>query len=97
MNTLRSIESLGEFDEKWGKSTAKVMRGDLYAESQGLKRINLLKIDVEGYEYSVVKGFEKMFRSQQIDIVQFEYNFASAGELVNLEHFRKFFQNLDMR
>lgn len=37
------------------------------------ENINLLKIDVEGYELEVLNGSEKLLENKQIDFIQFEY------------------------
>ena len=41
----------------------KTRRLDEYLEKRGIKRIFLIKIDVEGYEYLVLKGLEGYFKS----------------------------------
>jgi hypothetical protein len=48
-------------------------RGDDYAREAGIERIDFLKIDVEGMEERVLRGFSGMFDRQAIDVVQFEY------------------------
>jgi FkbM family methyltransferase len=50
-----------------------VRRGDEYSRSRGIGRIHFLKIDTEGHELAVLKGFSGMFENRQIDYVQFEY------------------------
>lgn len=52
----------------------KVAEGAHYASQLGIDRIDLLKIDTEGHDFSVLEGFEPMFRRQAIGIAQFEYN-----------------------
>ncbi len=39
----------------------------------GLDRVDVLKMDVEGAELSVLRGFSSAFENRAIDIVQFEY------------------------
>lgn len=50
-----------------------IVRGDEYIKSVGLEntRLGFLKIDTEGYEYRVMKGFGKYI--QNFDFIQFEY------------------------
>lgn len=51
-----------------------------YLESNNIKKVDLLKIDVEGYEYNVIKGLED--KIEIIDNVIFEYSigtFSSSG------------------
>jgi FkbM family methyltransferase len=61
---------------------AELTTGDVFCAEKGIKTIDFLKIDVEGYEHKVLKGFEGMLREGNIKIIQFEYG------LINIEtHF----------
>jgi len=53
--------------------TSRVMRGDDYLSEHGIERLNLLKIDVEGAEMEVLKGFSDALARGAIDVIQFEY------------------------
>jgi FkbM family methyltransferase len=46
---------------------------DTYCENNGIRQIDLLKIDVEGAEYQVLKGARKMLANKQIKCIIFEY------------------------
>ena len=46
---------------------------DRFCEEQALKKIHLLKLDVEGHELSALKGAERMLRDGLIDFIQFEF------------------------
>jgi FkbM family methyltransferase len=61
---------------------AQVITGDSYVARNHIKHIDLLKIDVEGMEESVLKGFQKTFDQGIIDLVQFEY-----GRVNIINHF----------
>jgi len=50
-----------------------VMRGDDYAVGHGITHIDFLKVDAEGADHLVLRGFDRLLRSSQIDVVQFEY------------------------
>ena len=39
-----------------------------------IKRIDFLKIDVEGHEYEVLKGAANLLKADKISIIQFEFN-----------------------
>ncbi|MGB3508659.1 MAG: FkbM family methyltransferase [Microcoleaceae cyanobacterium] len=54
---------------------------DAYCQRWQIKRINFLKIDVEGSELDALKGATKMLQSGKIDYLQFEYGntFQDAG------------------
>lgn len=47
---------------------------DEFVEEKGLMRVDLLKIDTEGYELNVLKGGIKAIRSGIFRIIQFEFN-----------------------
>ena len=70
---------------------AKVIRGDEYAKQHGIEMIDLLKIDVEGMEESVLHGFEEMFAKQRIRVVQFEYNTTNIVSKFLLRDAHQFF------
>lgn len=48
-----------------------VRRGDEYMEEHEIEGIDFLKIDVEGFEFNVIKGFGD--KIENVKIIQFEY------------------------
>lgn len=46
---------------------------DLYCEREGIRRIDLLKIDVEGAEFQVLMGANRMLREKRIACITFEF------------------------
>lgn len=63
---------------------------DAELERRGITHVDFLKIDTEGFDYRVLKGAANALRSQQIGLVQFEYNtpWAFAGDtLFACRHF----------
>lgn len=74
-----------------------VTTGDQYCQEKGISRIELLKIDVEGHEPSVLRGFEKLLGEGSIDAVQFEYGFVNAHVGFLLKDFHELFARFDMR
>ena len=71
-----------------------VRRGDEYMQDSGVKRIDFLKINVEGAEHLVLKGFGAAIDTGQIDVIQFEYGKANI-----ITHFllRDFYEFLEPR
>jgi FkbM family methyltransferase len=47
---------------------------DSYATRLGLRRIALVKIDVEGHDLAVLRGARTLLAEHRITVVQFEYN-----------------------
>lgn len=76
---------------------AHVIAGADYAAQNGIRRIDFLKIDVEGMEESVLRGFDPMFEQEQIGAVQFEYGRASIVHRFLLRDFYSFFRDRGFR
>jgi FkbM family methyltransferase len=67
---------------KYSELECPVRRGDAYLRDNGIERIDLLKLDVEGAERQVLSGFAKTLDEGRIDVIQFEY-----GKVAILTHF----------
>lgn len=52
-------------------------RGDDYLERNGITQVDLLKIDTEGSELQVLRGFRRSLEADRIRAVQFEYGYAA--------------------
>jgi FkbM family methyltransferase len=76
--------------------TGQFASGDEFCVSRGIARIDLLKIDVEGFEPSVLDGFDRMLGTGAVDAVQFEYGYANAKSKYLLRDFHHRFERLDM-
>lgn len=55
------------------KTTIKLIRLEDYISEQKLNKINLLKLDVEGHEFSALKGMGQYLTGNFVDFIQFEY------------------------
>jgi FkbM family methyltransferase len=53
--------------------TCKVSTGDQYVREHDIERIDFLKMDVEGAEGCVLRGFERTIAAGRIAAIQFEY------------------------
>jgi len=67
----RQAESLGVKVIKSEK--VKICTGDKFCFEKKIEAIDLLKIDTEGHEIKVLKGFETMLTESRIGCIQFEY------------------------
>jgi len=76
---------------------ARVVRGDDYARERGIPMIDFLKIDVEGMEESVLRGFSNMFKERRIRLVQFEYNTTNIVSKFMLRDAHQFFTRFGYR
>lgn len=55
-------------------TTVPVGTVDTYCEEHAIARIDLLKIDVEGFEMKVLQGSRRMLDERRIRAIQFEFN-----------------------
>lgn len=88
---FNSILDLHSGSELASKITVKVDTIDNYCTSRAIPHIDFMKIDVEGYEFFVLKGAIKMFEKKVIDFIQFEFSGATAISKVFLKDFIDFF------
>jgi FkbM family methyltransferase len=75
-STLRAAVEFAAKDQGLGEvieTTARVTTGDAYLRTHAIAHVDLLKIDVEGAEFSVLEGFAESFARGAIDMVQSEY------------------------
>lgn len=53
-----------------------ILKGDDFVRGGSINEIFFLKIDTEGHELNVLKGFKEMLRRQKIVNIQFEYGYT---------------------
>lgn len=68
-----------------------VQRGSDVCANLNLKHIDLLKIDVEGAELRVLRGFSEMLEKNLIRVIQFEYGYANGDDHVLMRDIYEFF------
>jgi FkbM family methyltransferase len=56
----------------------KVKRGDTFCAERGIEHIDMLKIDAEGAEPRVLKGFSDLIGRGRVDVIQFEYGITNV-------------------
>jgi len=83
-STIVSMHNVGGATHR---RKGRVRRGLEVCEEVGVKRIDFLKIDTEGHELQVLRGFGNRLRPEFIGCIQFEYNEASVGARVLLKDF----------
>jgi FkbM family methyltransferase len=88
-NGLSGVLKELDFDCKEVK--CKTITGDNYCNRQAIDRVNLLKIDAEGHDYNVIKGFVELIKNGRVDLVQFEYTFRHSDMRITLRDYFEFF------
>lgn len=74
--------------------TTSVRRGDGYCDENGVDAIDFLKIDVEGAEIMVMRGFLDRLSRKAVRLVQFEYGYTSADASFLMRDYYAFFEEL---
>lgn len=72
--------------------SGKVITGDEICAKNGIEHIDFLKVDVEGAEPSVLKGFSQMMNGKKIDVIQFEYGMANIYTKFLLKDYYEYFK-----
>jgi FkbM family methyltransferase len=72
--------------------TCEVITGDTYCDKHEIARIDLLKIDTEGLDLRVLRGFTRKIASGTVDVVQFEYGLANISARALLADFYLFLE-----
>jgi FkbM family methyltransferase len=73
-----------------------VETGDDYCARRGVTHIDFLKVDVEGAEFEVIRGFSKLFGDGAVDVVQFEYGPLTLAGRHSLQEYYAFFSDVGM-
>jgi FkbM family methyltransferase len=69
---------------------AQLSTGDGYCDDRRIDTVDYLKIDVEGGEPLVLKGFEKRLAAQMIHCLQFEYGkFAAETKFLLSDYYKR--------
>lgn len=76
-----------KFKKKPLRYDVKVRTLDSYCRIKKIEKIDFLKVDVEGSEYSVLLGAKKMLRSRKIDYIQFEFNIHNIYSRIFIKDF----------
>ena len=61
-----------------------------------IERVLLLKIDVEGHELEVLKGFESYIKEGKVDLIHFEFNKLNVASRIFFKDFWEFLPNYDL-
>lgn len=74
-SVLNSLNPEAMNTEGGKEEEIEVQRGDEFCKRNNITHINLLKIDTEGFELSVLIGFSNMLKSKSIDLIYIETGF----------------------
>jgi FkbM family methyltransferase len=89
---------LDHFGIAFGQSeTVEVDTVDRYCRENAVRRVDLLKIDVEGHEIDVLRGATEMFQQHAIGLVSFEFGGTNIDTRTFFRDFWQFFTNVKMQ
>lgn len=74
------------------KEEIELRRLDDFCNEKGISHINMLKLDVEGNELSVLKGAKQLIDLHSIDLIQFEFG---GSNIDSKTYFQDFFYFLN--
>jgi len=79
-----------------GSEPVRVDTLDGYCATQGVTRIDLLKLDAEGHELHILNGAGRMFGRGAIGMVSFEFGGCNIDSRTFVRDFFEFFASRDM-
>jgi len=88
--------NLGDGEPPEFQEMVELVRLSDYCSARRIERINLLKLDVEGFELEVLLGAEPFFSEGRIDICSFEFGGCNLDSRTYLRDFFEFFQGRNM-
>jgi len=81
-----------------GGENIKIKTIDVFCRENNINKIDLLKIDTEGYDLKVLKGGEGMLKDESVNSILVEVGFGSEKKRhVNLEKITNFLSNYDLK
>ncbi len=89
-HALSSLHSYPFHAERPLATEITLITGDEVMAAQGIGRVDLLKIDAEGHDLHVLKGFAGALRGGNVGAIQFEYgriNIVSKALLYDFDQF----------
>lgn len=69
---------------------------DQFCDTHGITSIDLLKLDTEGFELSILRGAQRMLEENRISYIQFEFNEMNAATHAHLRDFKKLLKNHEL-
>jgi FkbM family methyltransferase len=92
MNSLYARRGIG-WHEVVKTEQIEIRTVDRYCDEHSIQKIDFMKVDVEGHDFSVLKGAEQMLSSHKISMIQFEYGGCNLDARVYLRDIWEFLQS----
>ena len=80
LSTINSVSSQANVPRTEGQKTqlVKIVRLDDFCKDRGIEQIDLLKIDVEGFDLNVLQGATRMLSERKVRYIFIEVTFDTA-------------------
>jgi len=75
--------------------TVSIISLDDFVIQNSIEKVNLLKIDTEGHELEVLKGFQQFIGNNNVDLIHFEFNEMNIISKVSFKDFWDLLPNYD--
>lgn len=85
------------YGAEYSTLTARVIRGDAYCHKRAIEHIDVMKIDVEGAEHTVLQGFGSYLTNGSIGLIQFECGIQAVATKWLLADFHKLLERCGYR
>jgi len=72
---------LVEADSRRETQPVEILAGDDFCETREISRISFLKIDTEGHDLDVLRGFQRMLGEERLDLIQVEAGMTAGNTL----------------
>jgi len=93
--TKRRLDHFNIFMNK--EETVCIDTIDSYCDINNITRINLLKLDIEGYELDALCGASNMFENKLIDMVTFEFGGCNIDTRTFFQDYWYFFKEIKFK
>lgn len=77
---INKKSSIYEINQNYHIDKILIKKLDDYINSKNIKRVNILKIDTQGFEVEVLKGAENLIKEKKIDFIETELNLGFQYE-----------------
>lgn len=91
----------------WGRNLAEIKLDqqipvtvetvDSFLERTGIERVQIMKLDTEGHELSVLRGSMRALRERRVEVIPFEFGAHHVESRVFFKDFWQFFESLGYR
>jgi FkbM family methyltransferase len=68
---------------------------DNYCQQKAIDHVDFIKMDIEGYEMSAIRGAERMLRDGKIGVLQFEYSYVYIDAGTSLMQMMRYLQGVN--